>query len=143
MGKRARHSVQPRTAKEARSKPTPPISPLKDRKIEWSFIIFDRGGVWEKRPPKNDFRDIAAHLKSYEQLTWGEIRKRDHPVQVSNIIRKAQKRLEEVGQGDIDQLWRVRFTGIQRLWGIQHLGEFRVLWWDPEHSVCPSHKKRT
>lgn len=119
------------------------MRPLKDRKIEWSFAIFDKGGIWEKRPQKYDSRDIAAHLKSYEQLTWADIRKRDHPVAISNLIPKAQKRLEQVGQGDIDELWRVRFTGMQRVWGIPHLDEFRVLWWDPEHEVCPSRLKHT
>lgn len=143
MGKRAKHRGRPRTAKEARSKPTPPIKPLKDRKIEWSFVIFDKSGIWEASPQKYDFRDIAAHLKSYEQLTWADIRRRDHPVQISDLIPKAQKRLEHLGQSDIDELWRLKFTGTQRVWGIPHLDEFRVLWWDPEHSVCLSHKKHT
>jgi hypothetical protein len=36
---------------------------------------------------------------------------------------------------DIEELYRFRFTGTQRIWGIRDRRTFRVLWWDPDHQV--------
>ena len=45
-----------------------------------------------------------------------------------------------VRRGDFEQarLFSVRLTGRIRLWGLRDVSILRVLWWDPEHTVCPS-----
>jgi hypothetical protein len=44
---------------------------------------------------------------------------------------------------DFDELWRFRFDGLHRLWGLRLDDWFYALWWDPEHKVCPSTLKHT
>ncbi len=34
-------------------------------------------------------------------------------------------------------------NGKQRIWGIKDRNILKVLWWDPDHEVCPSLKKYT
>lgn len=36
-----------------------------------------------------------------------------------------------------------RITAKERVWGLLVEDVFYLLWWDPEHEVCPSHLKHT
>lgn len=76
-------------------------------------------------------------------MDWNDTVARDHAVKVSSIIPEAQRRLMELQLDDTDQLWRFRFDGETRLWGLRDGSCFLVLWWDPEHKVCPSKLKHT
>jgi len=118
-----------------------------DLTVHWSFAIFDSGKLWWDETHEHDpFVDIAQHMRSFEGKNWSDIerqRKHDHPVQLSRLVREAQNRLEELKLDDIESLWRFRFTGERRIWGIRDGRLFKVLWWDPEHKVCPSTLKHT
>ena len=99
-----------------------------------------------KNLEKNDPGDILRKLTGYESRKWSEIykdKKRDHPVPVSDLDPEARKRLEELNLGDTEKLYRLRFTGKMRIWGILHGEVFKILWLDPEHTVCPSQLKHT
>lgn len=48
-----------------------------------------------------------------------------------------------VDNDDLDQLFSLRLTVRKRVWGIKEGNIFWILWWDPEHEVCKSHKKHT
>ncbi len=84
-------------------------------------------------------------MKSYSTMTWGQIeqdRHRDHVVSMDSLIKEARDRLIEL-QLDDYPLMRFRFDGLKRLYGIRTGRFFQVLWWDPQHKVCPSQKKHT
>jgi len=121
-------------------------TPVTNRTVQWCFRLFD-DLEWNDDPDSEEsFRKVAIYLKDYSSRTWGQIeqnKKRDHAVKVSHLISKAQQRLEELKLGDHDLLWRFRFDGCKRIWGIRHGHVFRVLWWDPEHRICPSQKSHT
>lgn len=77
-------------------------------------------------------------------MKWSEIKShQSHTVTVSTISNEAQKRLRDIQQDDIDELFSLRLSGTERIWGIRDGRVFYVLWWDPEHTVCPAHKKHT
>lgn len=100
---------------------------------------------WKKITGK-DFDDILEKLRKYETMTWGAIyndKKRDHDVDINKLIKEAKKRLEELGLDDTDHLLRLRLEGRKRIWGIRDRYIFKILWWDPEHTVCISKKKHT
>lgn len=65
------------------------------------------------------------------------------PVNIGALCLQARKRLSQIGQGDLDELTSLSLTGTQRVWGIRDVGVLTVLWWDPDHLVCPSLKKHT
>lgn len=90
--------------------------------------------------------EIFKKLKEYESMKWKEIfkdKKRNHSVSIDQLVKAAQNRLQELRHDDIDELFRLRFTGTQRIWGILEGHIFNILWWDPDHTVYPSEKKNT
>jgi hypothetical protein len=114
----------------------------------WQFIHLDmEHDEWGwKNLGENDHEEILQKLVNYESRKWGEIykdKKRDHPVTVDHLSSKARKRLEELNLGDTEELYRLRFTGKMRIWGILHGEVFKILWLDPEHTVYPSQLKHT
>lgn len=90
-------------------------------------------------------RDVLEKLRSYESMTWGEIEGRaSHVIGVESLNKKAIKRLEELKLDDVDSVFSFRVTGKKRVIGLRLAGpQLHLLWWDPRHQVCLSHKKHT
>ena len=92
-------------------------------------------------------KSVQEKLSNYETMTWREIllvaKKQNHPVPAENLDPKARKRLRDLGQLDLDELLSLRLTATQRAWGILREGVLHLLWWDPDHCVCPSIQKHT
>lgn len=87
---------------------------------------------------------LLEQAKKWESMTWGEIEdRRNHAIAVNKLSPEARARLEELKLDDIDEVFSLRLTGRERVIGIRDRNIFRVLWWDAEHKVCPSHKKHT
>ena len=136
--------------KESASNKKQPVShaqEVKKRKVKWCFELFDGEIDWhDDSHDEESFREVAGLLKKYSPRTWGQIeqdRRRDHEVPINNLIRKAQNRAAELQIEDFGKLWRFRFDNLKRLWGIRDQHVFRILWWDPQHRICPSIKKHT
>ena len=66
-----------------------------------------------------------------------------HLVKVENLSAEAQGYLDRVGLDDVDELVSLRLSGRERVWGILDENILNLLWWVPEHQVCPSLKKHT
>jgi hypothetical protein len=116
-----------------------------DVTVLWSFTHFD-GHDWRKHSSDShsSFCDVSDKLKAYSQRKWRDILSdvdRDHPAVPSQLDPEAQQRLIDLGHTDIDELFRFRFTGTQRLWGFRDRAFFIVLWWDPDHMVWPMAKE--
>lgn len=114
----------------------------------WSVSRFDRHGPWGQSILAGvDFwENIFEKLKAYEGMTWAQIKankKRDHAVPMDELIPGARKRLEQLRLDDVDELFRFRFDGTTRLWGIIRGQVFQLLWWDENHEICPSPLKHT
>ena len=92
-------------------------------------------------------REIGKKPGDFESMTWQEIRIRDkdknHAIPVADLTREAQDRLAKIGQDDVDELFSLRLSAKERIFGILDESVMRVLWWDPDHRVCPSPKKHT
>ena len=87
---------------------------------------------------------MHCNLKNFETMLWNDILGRNnHAVLVSQISREAQVRLEDLKLDDNESLISLRLTGTQRIWGIRIGNILQLLWWDPNHEVCPSEKKHT
>ena len=143
MKKRPKHELQPSTAKKATHAPR---EDAEHKTLVWSLQLFDKQEWYDESYKHAPFVDIAAHMRAYETRTWADIKSssfRDHSVATKKLIPKARKRLQELRLDDLDELWRLRFTGKVRIWGIRMGREFRVLWWDPQHNICPAPKKHT
>lgn len=92
---------------------------------------------------------VRTRLASFETMTWAEIlvsgRKAHHAVKVHRLCPTAQARLTEIFNGvlDVDELISLRVGGRERVWGVLDGVTLKILWWDPEHEVCPSLLKNT
>jgi len=55
----------------------------------------------------------------------------------TEICRRAQRRLREIGLDEHDLLYEIRITRRARLWCLRFSAVACLLWWDPDHLVCP------
>lgn len=83
-------------------------------------------------------------LHEFETMNLETIRRQgSHLVEVARLARRAIARLAEIKQDDIDYLMSFRVTAKNRVWCIPDRNIMRILWWDPNHTVCPSLKRHT
>ncbi len=88
--------------------------------------------------------EIREKLKSFESMSWGEIiGPNSHQVAVSLLCKAARDRLSELRLDDLDELFSLRLSAKERVWGVLEHNVLTLLWWDPDHEVCPSLKKHT
>ena len=96
---------------------------------------------------KAKLQEIQQKLALFESLTWNEIlvkaQKQNHSVLRRDLCKAAQDHLVEIGLDDVDELVSLHLSGKERVWGIRSHNVLTVLWWDPDHAVCPSLKKHT
>ena len=100
--------------------------------------------LWTGLVHGDPFKEVIERLHEFEKMSWDEIIKTgSHPIEVWKCEKLARNRLAAIQQDDIDQLMSFRIAGQKRVWCIRDQNIMRVLWWDPEHAVCPSPKKHT
>lgn len=152
--KNAKHRGNPSAKKQAKNAIEPKAKkhpPDREPKsfdgtyVQWSFKYFDNHEWFDGNHKTVPFTKIGNHMTSYERMTWAQIRrqKRDHAIEPDCIIPEAWKRLIALELNDYDELWRFRFGSEPRIWGLKIKSVFYVLWWDPQHKICPSPKKHT
>jgi hypothetical protein len=109
-------------------------------------MILDPESRWSfGRIGENDLLALLDRVKSFETMTWTEIeRSSNHYIDPELMDKDARDMLAEMRLDDMkDHLFSLRIGAKERLWGIRSEGVFEVLWWDPNHEVCPSKKKHT
>lgn len=112
----------------------------------WEFNRIDyEHSAWSIK--KCNFNEILLDkLVNFERQTWAEISikgdKNNHHVNVSSFIKEAQSRLLELKIIE-DELFSLRLSSRERLYGILKDGVYQIIWYDSEHKICPSHKKHT
>ncbi len=113
----------------------------------WQLKIIDMEHKnWGWKNIQGQLQEVLSKLKDYETMQWKEIKSnnaRDHAVETDKLNTEAKKRLQELKLDDVGQLYRLRLSGTQRVWGILDGYIFKILWWDPNHTVCPSAKRNT
>lgn len=115
-------------------KPTWMIGQI-DRSCDWG---------WENISLDEFWTEIYSKLKSFESMNWTQIiHSGSHNVKICDFIPEAQKRLDELYLDDLEELFSLRLTGEKRIWGIKNQHILSIIWYDPEHKICPSLKKHT
>jgi hypothetical protein len=111
----------------------------------WRVGRTDFNGPWcPKRMAQANLVDILEKLKLFENSTWPDIeRGGSHFITVNRVIKEAQERLRILRLDDTDELFSLRLSGTERLWGLRYNDVFSLLWWDPDHEICPALKKHT
>lgn len=116
-------------------------------KPAWQFHEIDWDGPWGWHLLEaNKWQEILTKLGHFETRTWADIKSdgNNHAVEIQNSPNpNVLKRLTEIHQDDIDELFSLRLSGKERLWGILDNHILKILWWDANHEVWPSKKKHT
>lgn len=93
---------------------------------------------------------MFSKLCDFAKLTWRDIERqrtggrdrhrKHHDIPLSRICPEAQADIarRKLDEEFDDAIFRFRLNGEQRLWGFRRGRVFHVVWWDPEHQVCPS-----
>lgn len=116
----------------------------------WSFRRIDTlHPRWSIKSCNALYDHIILKLKDYEGMTWQEIMSasggrssgtNSHFEDVSDLCKEAQARLIEMHMEDVDRIFSLRLTSLERLYGILDNGIFFVIWYDSNHEIYPSGK---
>lgn len=99
----------------------------------WGWNVID-GGTLHR---------IRERMSNFETMTFREIlRSGSHEIDTWKLCRSATKRMTEKLL-QFDTLMSLRISARERLWGIRTGNIIDLLWWDPEHEICPSEPKHT
>ena len=112
----------------------------------WRFSFLDQEGPWgwNNIPPEERWDILANKINSQESINWASLKTSgSHNISVEKLSKAAKKRLSEIGYDDIDELFSLRISGKERIWGIRDRYALKILWWDPKHEVYPVQKKHT
>lgn len=113
----------------------------------WRIAQLDWDGPWcPSRCQDAGVREILIRLAGFETMSWTQIQSGtgSHFVAIEDVIKEARQRLIDLRKEDwADNLFSLRMSNKERIWGFLRSGVLHLLWWDPEHKVCPSHKKNT
>lgn len=116
----------------------------RDGKPSWRFSTADKAGPFPWPSDGQKRAEILDKLHDLDSMHWSEIAGPvHHSISVDKLSSDAQKRLTEISQDDIDEVFSFRLSGKQRLICIRSLDIAKILWYDPEHLVCISTKKHT
>jgi hypothetical protein len=117
------------------------------KKPAWQFNEIDWNGPWGwHQLEANKWQEILTKLGHFETRTWADIKSdgNNHTVDIQNSPNpEVLKRLTEIHQDDIDELFSLRLSGKERLWGILDNHILKILWWDMNHEIWSSKKKHT
>ena len=111
--------------------------------LEWDFSKLDTSGKWSLTIEA--LKANWGKMKRLQEMQWGAIlqdshKNPHHSVDINRINSKAVKRLRELDH-NIEHLegllFSFRFNGKKRIWAIRMKNVAHVLWWDPEHEICP------
>ena len=132
--------------------PTPEKKPkfgdpkVKGAPLSWRFSHCDRNGPfsWLSIYDQGHLQEVVERLAAVEGLSEQELgADGSHAIELHKLCKEAQDRLTELQHDDLDSLFSLRVSGKRRVFCIHHGNIMRVLWYDPEHQVYPSHKKHT
>lgn len=138
-----KHKAAPasdRPAKNPHSRDLPPSG------ISWRFSRADKGGpfAWTALEDAGAYKALMERLHCFETMSEKEIGESgSHSIPLTSLSKEAQRRLQEIQQDDVDALMSFRINGPTRVFCIREREAMRVLWYDPEHLVCPAPKKHT
>ena len=108
----------------------------------WRFSTVDKGGAYAWPIGKPEELKIVGKLHSFDSMLWSQIEGNDHHhLSSESLSSEALKRLKTIGKDDeVDLLFSFHLGGKSRIVCIRDRNIAKLLWFDPEHKVCPPKK---
>lgn len=96
---------------------------------------------WHELSPVEVGR-IRQKLSEFETMTWNEIftlgKKRNHSIPIVELRCPKAKKWLNANMPDHTELWTLRFSGTERVWGVFAEGAYLIVFWDPNHQIMPT-----
>lgn len=148
MKRAPKQKNEPRQGKTPRQAANPESS-IRETPV-WSFVLYDHEKPWAFSEA-DFFGKIMPHLKSRETQSWQEILTQaggksaghgsnNRTIPISKLSPAAQAELRTRRLDDRDALLSLRLTSIERIWGFREGRVLRILWFDPNHEICPANR---
>jgi len=141
--KKPKFGITPEGKKEAVSAPA---DSFLDRKASWRLNrlqLVDPYG-WHELDDAG-VRYVQSKLAEFERRTWSEIFVKDkhwnHPVPVTGLKCSQAREWMRRNMPDQTQLWTLRLSGAERIWGVFAEGTYLVIFWDPNHIIWDTPKR--
>ncbi|CAN0601951.1 unnamed protein product [Ectocarpus sp. 12 AP-2014] len=141
---------KPKITEEPNPNKTPKVSSppphFQGSVLSWRFNAVDKGGpfAWSAIPDSQTHQKIVERLANFETMSESNLAQAGcHAIELHKLCEEAQKRLTELKLDDLDDIYSFRIRGEPRVFGVVRQNYVRVLWYDPNHKVCPSVKKNT
>lgn len=114
-----------------------------DQRPSWRISILEMHDVYGWHAVDRATIDrVYARLKNFETMTWREILikgiKQSHFIPTWQLCPTAKARLNTLQLDDYEKIVSLHVTGLERIFGFLDNAVLQLLWWDPEHKVCPS-----
>ena len=137
--KKPTRKIQPKEGKLARIASNNNRGSIIDTQPVWRLSKLDFKGNWGWGNIEDigTIQKIQDKLKNFENMSWGEIEKnnKSHEISTEVVSKEAKDRLTEISLDDCSDLYSMRLTGSERLWGIRENEILYILWYDPKHTV--------
>lgn len=137
-------AAAPEAKKEPKIAAPPPT--FRGGVIAWRFNAVDKNGPfsWLGLSDPVEYKAVIEALADIETMHEAALDARGcHFIALSKLAKVAQDRLTELKLDDLDELYSIRLNGRGRVFCVHRPKYMRVLWFDPDHQVCPSVKKHT
>lgn len=137
-------AVSPLDRKQPRISSPPPS--FRGGVIAWRFNAADKNGPfsWAGLSDGPEFMSVLGVLADLETMSEANQQQRGcHFIAIDKLSKEARDRLAEIQLDDLDELYSIRLTGRGRVFCVHRPQYMRVLWFDPEHRVCPASLKHT
>jgi len=110
-------------------------------RVHDTYIDYDHPNLgWQNVDTIELLRSIITTLQSYEGLTWAEVKTKPHchSKDIDELKQQLQNRLNERKLDYVERLFQICMGSIHRIWGYRERRVFYLMWYDPEHDVCPT-----
>lgn len=135
-------------------KETKPVISTDGEKIIWMSDKIDRSGNYAFNINRADFdhKEVLGKIVDYSSMTWGEVKRQTHDdgkskhhfLTPGSLSKEAVERLKAKDLEEFsDYIFSFALQNKIRIIGIRNGEKFHVLWYDPDHEICPSKKRRT
>lgn len=123
-------------------------------KVIWRYDMIDRNGKFAFDLHRADFMhcEVMEKMIAYSNMTWQEIecqthdqgKSKHHFLSMDSLSKEAVDRFNAMKFDEYsDAVFSFSLRNKLRIIGIRENEHFHVLWYDPNHEVCPSRKKHT
>ena len=143
------------TAAQKRTrKATPTVNAaesIDSRPFRWSASHIDHKFAdkwdWDLQPKETS--DLLQLLAGLGDCTWGDVKSMrtnsknssrllHHAQPAASVCKEARDRLDKLGRGDQEELFRLRHGSKVRVWGVIESGQLSIIWYDRDHKVYPT-----